>query len=60
MRKVDAAVANRIGLSVHDLPDIAFRDLFDSGTSPDIAASEALAEAADVDGLGDLLDDLDL
>lgn len=46
MKQVDAVVGNIVfGLSVHDLPDIAFRDLFDSGATAQDAAEEALATA---------------
>jgi hypothetical protein len=46
MKQVDAVVGNiAFGLSVHDLPDIAFRDLFDSGATAQDAAEEALANA---------------
>jgi len=46
MQAVDAAVGSiAFGLSVHDLPDIAFRDLYDSGETAQEAAEEALAGA---------------
>ena len=46
MKQVDAVVGNiAFGLSVYDLPDIAFRDLFDSGATAQDAAEEALANA---------------
>lgn len=46
MQAVDAAVGNiAFGLSVHDLPDIAFRDLYESGETAQEAAEEALADA---------------
>jgi hypothetical protein len=46
MKSVDAVVGNiAFGLSVHDLPDIAFRDLYDSGATAQDAAEEALANA---------------
>lgn len=46
MKAVDRACAARVGLSIHDLPDVCFRDLFDSGCDPSEAVDEAL-EAAD-------------
>lgn len=46
MEAVDAAVGNiAFGLSVHDLPDIAFRELYNSGETAQAAAEEALAYA---------------
>jgi len=46
MRAVDATVGNiAFGLSVHDLPDIAFRELYESGETAQEAAEEALAGA---------------
>ncbi len=46
MKCVDAAVGNiAFGLSIHDLPDIAFRDLYDGGATAQDAAEEALANA---------------
>lgn len=38
MRKLDARVARTTGVSVHDLPDMAFYDWFDSGITPAQAA----------------------
>ncbi len=34
MNKVDAIVGARLGLGVHDLPDVMWRDSFDAGDSP--------------------------
>jgi hypothetical protein len=46
MQNVDQVVGSiAFGLSVHDLPDIHFRDLFDSGTTAQDAAEEALENA---------------
>ena len=46
MQDVDQVVgAIAFGLSVHDLPDINFRDLFDSGATAQDAAEEALENA---------------
>ena len=33
------------GLSVHDLPDIAFRELYEAGETAQATAEEALANA---------------
>ena len=45
MAKVDANVNARTGLSVYDLPDVAFRDMADDGETPSGAAEVALREA---------------
>lgn len=42
MLAVDAAVEARVGLSVHDLEDVAFRDWFDDGVSAKSAAARAI------------------
>lgn len=42
MKQVDRAVENVAYVSLYDLPDINYRDLFDSGETPDNAAREAL------------------
>ena len=44
MDKVDAAVEAIAGLSVYDLADIAFRDLYEDGVSARSVARMALAE----------------
>ena len=62
MAEVDAAVSQIAMLSVHDLPDLDFRSLYDGGESPQTAAREALENADypfDELGLGDDFDDLD-
>ena len=46
MRKGDAVVS-RQGLSVHDLPDVSYRDWFDDGMSPARAAAKAIRMAKD-------------
>jgi len=49
MRCVDALCRTKIGLSIHDLPDMPFRDWFDDGYTPKDAVREALeAEAPDL------------
>jgi hypothetical protein len=46
MRAVDAVVGEiAFGLSVHDLPDIDFRSLYEAGEMAQTAAEEALANA---------------
>ncbi len=46
MQDVDQVVgAIAFGLSVHDLPDFNSRDLFESGTTAQDAAEEALENA---------------
>lgn len=45
MKAVDEKVQGKVGLSVHDLPDIAFAELHDDGISPAAAAKLALQEA---------------
>jgi len=43
IRKVDAECAKEIGLSIHDLPDFHWRDLFDQG----YRANEAFTQFQD-------------
>ena len=46
MSEVDQVVgAIAFGLSVHDLPDIDFRGLYNAGETAQVAAEEALANA---------------
>ena len=46
MSEVDQVVgAIAFGLSVHDLPDIDFRGLYDAGETAQAVAEEALANA---------------
>ena len=57
MAAVDAAVSQIAFVSVHDLPDIDFRSLYEAGESPQTAAHEALENAdypLDELGFGDL------
>lgn len=42
---LDRTVIARTGLSVHDLPDVPFRDWYRDEMSPADAATQALAEA---------------
>ncbi len=44
MRQVDAALVSQVGLSSSDLPDQAYRDLYDSDTEPKEVAQEILEE----------------
>ena len=54
MHAVDQIVGDiAFGLSVHDLPDLDFRSLYDAGETAQTAAEEALA------GADFLFDDLD-
>ena len=45
MAKVDANISKRVGLSLNDLPDICYRDLFEDGASPSTAAGDAIRNA---------------
>lgn len=45
MAKVDAAVENRCGLSVMDLPDVDFASMYEDGVSQAKAAARAIREA---------------
>ena len=46
MQQVDQVVGNiAFGLSVHDLPDFNSRDMYESGSTAQEAAEEALAGA---------------
>ena len=45
MEAVDDAVLQIPGVSVHDLPDRPFRDMFEDGASPREAAQDALEYA---------------
>jgi hypothetical protein len=55
MRRVDACLEARIGLSSGDLPDACYRDMFEGGMEPMEAAKEAIAAADDCGDL-DLID----
>lgn len=45
MEAVDACLVRRLGVSSADLPDIAYRDLFDGGSSPQEASDTAIENA---------------
>lgn len=45
MKAVDRAVDQRTGMSVYDLPDMPFRDWYDSGKSAVAAAAKAISNA---------------
>ncbi len=44
MQQVDARIERKCGMSHDDLPDIAYRDLYDAGESAEEAATQALEE----------------
>ena len=47
MARVDAATYRLVGMSVYDLPDVAFMDMYEDGLSPKSAARAAIREARD-------------
>lgn len=47
MSKLDELVYNAIGISIHDLPDMQFRDAFDAGDTPEEFAAENLGYNGD-------------
>ena len=42
MQRVDAILESRVGLSHLDLADICYRDMYDDGDTPSLAARAAL------------------
>ena len=44
-QKANAACEATVGLSLDDLPDVCYMDMFETGVSPREAVSEALAYA---------------
>lgn len=56
MVDVDRYLLKRLFLDSRDLPDVAYRDMFDDGMSPFDAAKAAIDDA----GGGDLLDEDDV
>jgi hypothetical protein len=44
MQKVDKLISSEAGISIHDLPDMCFRDMFDDGCTPEEVVEEALQE----------------
>lgn len=50
--RVNRHIGNICGMSADDLPDVNYRDMYDSGCSPKEAANEALENA----GMEELLD----
>ena len=50
MEAIDATCSEEFGLSIHDLPDMCFRDGFDCGQSPSDFMRENLP---DIDALRD-------
>ena len=57
MKKLDAICYNRLGLSIHDLQDMCFRDAFDDGVSPEDFFEEEVRFCLETE-YGDLVDDL--
>jgi hypothetical protein len=45
MLEIDRMVSAKIGLSIHDLPDMPFRDWYDAGKSPAFVVGRAMKEA---------------
>lgn len=45
VQAVDDAVRDTAGISIHDLPDIDFRGLYDDGDDPADVAADALTDA---------------
>jgi hypothetical protein len=56
MEAAEVAVQSATGMSIHDLPDVAFRDLYEDGAEPLEAAAVALAAA---DFPAEYLEDMD-
>jgi len=58
MRAADRYLSDRIRISIDDLPDRPFRDMYEAGTTPEDAAREALAYELDddEDAADDMLD----
>jgi len=52
MNKVDLLSRSWFGLSIYDLPDMSFRDAYDSGITPDAFMEESLP---DLEALGSLI-----
>ncbi len=44
MERVDAVCEQSFGLSIHDLPDMCFRDAYDCGQSPEEFMTENLPD----------------
>lgn len=42
MKAVDSACIKRSGVSIHDLPDVCYRDWYEDGMSPALAARAAI------------------
>lgn len=59
LRRVDACVARKVGLTTSDLADWAFADAFSDGMSPSEAAAAFLDDVLRDDGFGDLADMMD-
>ncbi len=50
MKKLDDLVEGRLGLSIHDLPDMNFRDAYDDGKSPRDFFKEDFRDALEEEG----------
>lgn len=48
MGEIDAICWREFGMSIHDLPDMRFRDAFDDGVSPDDFMAEELGNVDDL------------
>ena len=55
MSAVNRILSDAVMLSAHDLPDIAYYDMYNDGVSPAEAAQEALIEAGAPDDLVDAI-----
>jgi uncharacterized Zn finger protein (UPF0148 family) len=42
MAKVDDTLVRKVGVSSADLPDVCYRDMYDTGSTPEEAADEAI------------------
>ena len=45
MEQVDACLVRRVGVSSAGLPDMPYRDFYDTGSTPEEAADEAIENA---------------
>lgn len=46
--EIDSICWREFGLSIHDLPDMSFRDAYDDGVSPEEFMKENLADVDDL------------
>lgn len=47
MKEVDQILSSKYGFCVNDIPDVCYRDMYDSGNSPKTAADVAWRNAFD-------------